>query len=237
MLQILKAADRLRHHLGGVHVCTTLIPKPELGSPPGVLVGITDAILMPGEYFEDSPPPPATHTVLTFMLEGIAQRSPCQGSQSRLTPGSSQIEPSLDGNHPTGTAQRWHNPSPDKLSRLLQFWISRCPPAGKLKPTAQTAPLGNGVDGPRLLACPKGSATHLRAPLGMALWQATLHHGQRWRRTLGNGHHAWVTVTAGEVWCCGKLLSAGDAALAHEEPCLRLQARRPAQLFVLEFDV
>ncbi|WP_425509993.1 hypothetical protein [Verrucomicrobium spinosum] len=64
---------------------------------------------------------------------------------------------------------------------------------------------------------------------------ATLHHGQRWRRSHGAGHHAWIKLTSGDVWCCGKLLAAGDAALAHDEPCLRLQAKRPAQVFVLDF--
>lgn len=239
MIQILKAADRKRHHLGGVHVCTTLVPSRDGESLSSVLAGITDALLLPGESFEQPTPPPAAHTVLTFVLEGTAEHSAPLRAPSRLPAGSSQIEPlAAEGSGPAG-GDRWFNPSPDEVSHLLRFWITRCGSAkeAKRRGNPSLAVQDQSDCTPRLLACPKGSPEHLRGPQGMALWHATMHHGQRWRRALGAGHHAWVNVTSGAVWCCGKLLAAGDTALAHDEPCLRLQARRPAQLFVLEFDV
>lgn len=239
MLHILKAAVRKRHHLGGVHICTTLVPSRVEDLPVPILAGITDALLLPGESFDQPAPPPAARTVLTFVLEGNAERSSpsLQPAPYRLPEGSIQIEPLATGGSAAAGADRWHNPSSDEVSHLLRFWITRC---GSLPQTLMqaAAPVpAQHLNVPRLLACPEGSPNHLRCPQGMAWWHATLHHGQRWRRALRAGHHAWVNVTSGEVWCCGKLLAAGDAALAHGEPCLRLQARRPAQLFVLEFDV
>lgn len=238
MIQILKAADRKHHHLGGAHICTTLVPSQDAAFPSPVLAGITDALLLPGESFDQPTPPSAAHTVLTFVLEGVAERSPpLPLAPSRLSAGSSQIEPLTNTGSDAPGADRWHNPSLDEASHLLRFWFSRCGSARQTKTRANTSSPVHDASTPRLLACPNGSPDHLRGPQGMALWHATLHHGQRWRRSLGAGHHAWVNVTSGEVWCCGKLLAAGDAALAHDQPCLRLQARRPAQLFVLEFDV
>lgn len=237
MIQILKAADRKRHHLGGAHVCTTLIPSRQGEFRPQALAGITDALLLPGESFEEPTPPSAAHTVLTFMLEGVAEQSHSLSNPVRLSAGSSQIEPwNAEASGSPGTG-RWHNPSTDEVSHLLRFWITRRVSPKEAKTWTKPSISVQASNTPRLLACPLGSAEHLRGPQGMALWHATLHHGQRWRRALGAGHHTWVNVTSGEVWCCGKLLAAGDAALAHDEPSLRLQARRPAHLFVLEFEV
>lgn len=237
MLQIVKAAERKHYHVGGVHVCTTLIPTRDAPFPAPILAGITDALLLPGESFEEPAPPPAAHTVLTFVLEGVAERSTPLRAPARLPAGSSQIEPLTVRGSAAPDTERWRNPSTDEVSHLLRFWITRCGSVKGAKTRANPSISAQYTNSPRLLVCPQGSPDHLRGPQGMALWHATLHHGQRWRRALGAGHHAWVNVTSGEVWCCGKLLAAGDAALAHGEPCLRLQARRPAQLFVLEFDV
>lgn len=238
MIHILKAADRKRDHLGGVHVCTTLVPCHDANFPPSGLAGITDAILLPGEIFVEPTPPPTARTVLTYVLEGVAERStPLPWAPSHLTPGSSLIEPLTTGNSASLGGGRWHNPSPVEVSHLLRFWITRRSPARETKTPANPPPAPPDAHTPRLRACPSGGPNHGCRPQGMALWHTTLHHGQRWRRSLVAGHHAWINVTSGDVWCSGKLLTAGDAALTHDEPCLRLQAKRPAKVFVLEFDM
>ncbi len=155
---------------GGVHVCTTSVPCQDANFPSSILAGITDAILLPGETFVEPTPPPTANTVLTFVLEGVAEHlTPPPPARSHLTPGSSLMEPLAARDSASFGGDRWHNPSPVEVSHLLRFWIAGCGPARKTKTQAHhSPPLGDAYT-PRWLACPSGGPDHLRSPPGIAL--------------------------------------------------------------------
>lgn len=234
MIKVYKASKRYQHHLGGAHVCSI---KPEPGSsarphPRLNLAGITDEILLPGEPRIQVPAPAASTMLLTVVLAGQAEMgTSVNDSNHRLPAGTTLWQPvSRDG-----PATSWVNPSANEAGHLLRFWING--PHELPIPPPQTflpSPCSKGM--PQLLACPQGSPYHIKGPQGMSLWQLNLLHGQRWRRQPRPGQATWITLTSGEVWCCGKILTAGDTAVSSDEPSFRIHARRQSQIFVLEFE-
>jgi hypothetical protein len=167
--------------------------------------------------------------IVTWVLAGALEHRDSLGNGSVIRPGDAQRMSAG-----TGVTHSEVNPSAEEPVHLLQIWIlperAGLPPSYDQRHFAE-AERRNRL---RLVAARDGRDGAVTLHQDAAIHAALLDAGAEVERALAPGRHAWLQVARGAVDLNGVRLAAGDGAAASDEPRLRIAAREPCELLLID---
>ena len=165
---------------------------------------------------------------ITYVLEGTFEHADSLGNGGILPAGSIQ--------RATLGSGMWHserNGSPTEPLRFIQLWI--LPDTADLAPSVEQRVFTPADRTDRLLrvAGPEGGDV-VRVHQDASVHVASLSPGTEARHALAGGRGAYVYLIRGEATLDDVEVSTGDAARVVEQPGLRIRARQPSELIVVD---
>ena len=192
----------------------------------GALRVWNDDEIAPGEGFP--PHPHADMEIITYVLEGAITHKDSLGHTGRTEAGDVQVMSAGSGirhaeynleNEPTKIFQIWIYP---RERGGEPFWDQRPFPKGDRAGRFVTLASGDPEDG----------ALPIRADAKVL--GATLKAGQSATYELGEGRHAYLAPTSGELEVNGVRIAARDGAAVSGEPRLEVRALTDAELVLVD---
>ena len=167
--------------------------------------------------------------IVTYILEGALEHRDSMGNGSIIRPGDAQRMSAG-----TGVRHSEANPSQDTPVHLLQIWI--LPNEQNLPPEYEEKKFSDDEkrNKLRLIVSPDGSDGSVKIHQDAKLYASLLDKGQEVVHILANGRGAWLQVAAGSVVLNDVALEQGDGAAITQESDLRIAAREPAEVLLLD---
>jgi hypothetical protein len=167
--------------------------------------------------------------IVSYVLDGALEHKDSMGNGSVIRPG--DVQRMSAG---SGVRHSEYNASQTKLVHFLQIWI--LPQSNGIAPGYEQkhfapADLGNRL---RLIASPDGRDGSVTIHQDARLYAARLDGTTGVAHALAAGRCAYVHVARGSVELNGLPLAAGDGARIENEPQLRLEQARAAEVLVFD---
>jgi redox-sensitive bicupin YhaK (pirin superfamily) len=167
--------------------------------------------------------------IVSYVLEGALEHQDSLGTGSVIRPG--DVQRMSAG---TGVRHSEFNASKSALVHFLQIWI--LPKTNGIAPGYEQkhfapADLSGKL---RLIASPDGRAGSVTIHQDALLYATKLDGTTNVSHTLASGRRAYVHVARGSVALNGTPLAAGDGARIENEPRLRLDNGRDAEVLVFD---
>lgn len=168
--------------------------------------------------------------ILTYVLSGAVAHKDSMGHEETL--GAGEIQRMTAG---SGVTHSEFNPSNKEELHLLQIWI--LPEAKDLKP---------GYEQKKIAVAQRKNEFHLIAAKNPPPQAVTIHQdvnlyagifekGKTSLARIDPGRAAWIHIAKGSAEVAGKILKAGDALSAENEPSLTFKALENSE--ILFFDL
>jgi quercetin 2,3-dioxygenase len=192
-----------------------------------VLRVINEDVVLPGQGF-------GTHghrdmEIITYVMHGELEHRDSLGNGGIVRAG--ELQRMTAG---TGIRHSEFNPSPSEPLHLYQMWL--LPDRQGHAPSYEQKAIepGNGASSLRLIASPDGRDGSLTIHQNAKVLLGWLEPGQPHVHALEPARHAWIQVVQGSVRLGGQVLHTSDGAAVSNEPTLRLEADKPAQVMVFD---
>jgi redox-sensitive bicupin YhaK (pirin superfamily) len=168
--------------------------------------------------------------IVSYVLEGALEHKDNMGNGSVIRPG--DVQRMSAG---TGVRHSEYNASNSELVHFLQIWI--LPRSPGIQPGYEQKHFEPvDLDGKlRIVASPDGRDGSVTIHQDALLYATKLNASMGITHKLADGRRAYVHVARGSVALNGHRLSAGDGVRVENEPVLRLDGGREAE--VLLFDL
>jgi redox-sensitive bicupin YhaK (pirin superfamily) len=167
--------------------------------------------------------------ILSYVLEGELAHKDSMGTGATIRPG--DVQRMTAG---TGVTHSEFNASSGEPVHFLQIWL--LPERKGLAPGYEQKHFDEAQRKGRfqLVASRDGRQGSLTIHQDVALYDGLLAPGERVELPLAQGRHAWVQVARGQVKLNGETLTAGDGAAVSEEPGLKLEGVKQAEVLVFD---
>ena len=167
--------------------------------------------------------------IITYILSGTLRHKDSMGHEKDIVPG--EVQHMSAG---TGVMHSEFNPSPKEPVHLYQIWIE--PNKDNVKPRySQTrfAP-ETRANTLKLVASPDGADGSIPIYSETKLFASTIEPGKSVSHPLAKGHHSWVQVLRGDASVNGSKLATGDGAGISDEPSVRIEADKEAEILLFD---
>ncbi|HLG13330.1 MAG TPA: pirin family protein [Blastocatellia bacterium] len=167
--------------------------------------------------------------IITYVLEGELEHKDSAGGFGRIRAG--EVQRMSAG---TGIRHSEYNPSPTDPVHLMQMWIT--PAVSGLKPSYEQASFTESQRTGRLLAVASGTSTPgaLKIHQDATLYVSRLLPGSEIAFAPGDARRVYLFVIDGELAVNDEAIATGDQARIESESELRLAARLPSEIVVID---
>jgi quercetin 2,3-dioxygenase len=167
--------------------------------------------------------------IISYVLEGALEHRDSIGTGSVIRPG--EVQRMSAG---SGVRHSEMNGSKTEPVHFLQIWI--LPEKAGIDPSYEQRAFSDEERRGklRLVAARGGEAGSVTVHADMKLYAGNFDAGESAELELARGRHAWVHVARGQARVNGQLLEAGDAVALSEEPAVRVEAGKGAEVLVFD---
>ena len=193
----------------------------------GALRVFNDDVIQAGQGFGMHPH--RDMEIITIVLEGALEHQDSLGNRGVIRPGEVQVMSAGKG-----IVHSEYNHSKDAPLHLLQLWIF--PRTKNLTPRWEQRVFSDAQRVGRLLPVVSGGEIPetLKIDQDAAIYLSRLAAGQKVTHESKPGRKGYLFVISGDVTLGGKRLAAGDQARIDGETYLEIQAKKAAELILLD---
>jgi redox-sensitive bicupin YhaK (pirin superfamily) len=189
---------------------------------------INDDLVLGGGGFDTHPH--RDMEIISYVLRGALKHRDNMGTEAVMKTG--DVQRISAG---TGVLHSEHNFSPIDPVHFLQIWI--VPDRKGAKPDYAEKSFAQAQHGQLHLAVSKtGRDGSISINQDADLYFAKLDPGDSVAHPLQAGRHAWVHVAEGSATVNGEKLKAGDALALSDEPEVRIEADKSAQVLIFDLN-
>jgi redox-sensitive bicupin YhaK (pirin superfamily) len=167
--------------------------------------------------------------IVSYVLSGALEHRDSIGTGSVIRPG--EVQRMTAG---TGVRHSEKNPSSSELVHFLQIWLFPKRPGLTPSYEQKAFPDAEKRGRLRLVASEDGREGSVTIHTPAALYAGLIDAGESAELALAPGRHAWVQVARGSLTVNGRELLAGDGAGLSDEPTVRLEGGKQAEVLVFD---
>ena len=169
--------------------------------------------------------------ILSYVLDGRLEHKDNMGTGSIIVPG--DVQRMSAGR---GVMHSEFNPSPDEAVHFLQIWIE--PTVKGIAPSYEQKRIDADAKRGRfrLIASPDGGDGSVTIHRDVRLYAGVFDGDDAVVHPLDPGRKAYVHVARGAATINGHSLAAGDALRLTDEPAVRLEHARAAEVLLFDLD-
>ncbi|MFT5050875.1 MAG: redox-sensitive bicupin YhaK (pirin superfamily) [Chlamydiales bacterium] len=167
--------------------------------------------------------------IITYVLEGVLEHEDGLGNGSQIRPGEVQLMSAG-----TGITHSEANGSETSYLHLLQMWVLPAEQGTPPRYDQRKFSEAERQDRLRLVVSPDGAQDSLVIGQDVCLHVGTLAPESVIEFHPPEGRTGWLHVARGEVVLNGHFLSQGDGAAIRNEPMLKFEGRKDAELVLFD---